>query len=73
MPRPEKGEDMLPRMAIDQFGRLTEKKLKDGPSVEIVNEAGEYLATLIVPQTGFVKERAHDLAEASNEYRPRKA
>ena len=64
---------MLPRIAIDQLGRLSEKKLKDSLSVEIVNESGEYLATLIVPQTGFVRERARDIAEASNECKPRKA
>jgi hypothetical protein len=60
----------MKQITLRDFEELCELDLKASESLVVVGEDGDYLATIIVPQTDFLKLVAEHLGELSNSVRP---
>lgn len=55
----------MPKISFSDFKKMKVEEVKKMQS-SIITSDGEYLAIVIVPQTGYIKEQAEYLAETSN-------
>jgi len=62
---------LIPEMKLMDFQNLCENDVKKMNSVILTDIDGNYLATLIVPQTDFIKMQAEYMGELSNGVKPR--
>ena len=62
---------LIPEMRLMDFQNLCEKDVKDLKSAILTDVEGKYLATVIVPQTDFIKMQAEYMGELSNGVKPR--
>ena len=62
---------LIPEMKLMKFQELCENDVKKMNSVILTDIDGNYLATLIVPQTDYIKMQAEYMGELSNGVKPR--
>ena len=62
---------LIPEKTLDELQCMTEGEVRAWPSVIILDGEGNYLATLIVPQTDFIKMQVEFIGEMSNGVKPR--
>ena len=62
---------LIPEMKLMDFQNLCENDVKKMNSVILTDIDGNYLATLIVPQTDFIKMQAEYMGQLSNGVKPR--
>ena len=62
---------LIPSLKLMDFQNLCENDVKKMNSVILTDIDGNYLATLIVPQTDFIKMQAEYMGELSNGVKPR--
>jgi len=62
---------LIPEMKLMDFQNLCENDVKKMNSVILTDIDGNYLATLIVPQTDFIKMQAEYMGELSNGVKPK--
>ena len=62
---------LIPEMRLMDFQDLCEKDVRKLESVVLTDGDGNYLATLIVPQTDFIKIKVEYMGEMSNWVRPK--
>lgn len=63
----------MKQMTLREFQELCENDIRDSESVALVGEDGGYLATVIVPESDFIKLSAEHLGEVSNGVKPKAA
>jgi len=63
---------LIPEMDLKKFQMLSEEDIRDMQSTIITGKKGGYIATLIVPQTDYIKSKIEYLGELSNGVKPRK-
>jgi hypothetical protein len=62
---------IIPEKTLDELKRMPEDEVRAMPSVILLDAEGNYLATLIVPQTDFIKLKVAYMGEMSNWVRPK--
>ena len=62
---------LIPEMKLMDFQNLCENEVKDLPCTILTDVDGNYLATLIVPQTDFIKMQVEYLGQLSNGVKPK--
>jgi hypothetical protein len=62
---------IIPEMKLKDVQKLCGDEIKKLESVELTDGEGNYLATLIVPQTDFIKLKVAYMGEMSNWVRPK--
>ena len=62
---------LIPEMKLMDFQNLCENEVKNLPSTILTDVDGNYLATLIVPQTDYIKIQAEYMGELSNGVKPK--
>ena len=62
---------LIPQMTLMDFQKLCENDVKNMRSIVIVGIDGDYLATLLVPQTDYIKVQAEYMGEMSNGVKPK--
>jgi hypothetical protein len=58
-------------MNLKDFQKLRGEDIRKQESVELTDAEGNYLATVIVPQTDFIKLKVAYMGEMSNWVRPK--
>ncbi len=61
---------LIPELPIGEFRKLKADEIKDLRSC-VLTCGGEYLATLIIPQTDYIKTQVEYLGELSNGVKPK--
>ena len=64
---------LVPEMKLKDFQKLSKEDVKKLGSVILNDSEGNYIGTLIVPQTDFIKMQAEYMGELSNGVRPRES
>ena len=64
---------LIPEMKLKDFQKLSKEEVKKLDSVILNDSEGNYMATLIIPQTDFIKMQAEYMGELSNCVRPKGA
>jgi hypothetical protein len=62
---------LIPEKKLMDFQNLCENEVRRLESVILTDVDGRYLATLIVPQTDYIKTQAEYIGELSNGVRPK--
>ncbi len=62
---------LIPEMKLMDFQNLCENDVREMGSIILTDVDGRYLATLIVPQTDYIKMQAEYMGELSNGVKPR--
>ena len=62
---------LIPEMKLMKFQELCENEVRNMQSVILTDVDGNYLATLLVPQTDYIKMQAEYMGELSNGVKPR--
>jgi hypothetical protein len=62
---------LIPEISLEDLLCCKEDEIRNMPSSVILDEDGYYLATLIVPQTDFIKMQTEYLGELSNGVKPK--
>ncbi len=63
---------LLPEKKFVDFQCMCEDEVRALPSLVLLDSGGNYLATLIVPQTDYIKMKMEYLGEMSNGVRPKR-
>ncbi len=62
---------LIPEIKLMDFQSLCENDVRKIKSVILTDVDGKYLATLIVPQTDYIKTQAEYMGELSNGVKPK--
>jgi hypothetical protein len=62
---------LIPEMKLMDFQSLCENDVRDMESIILTDIDGKYLATLIIPQTDYIKTQTEYMGELSNGVRPK--
>jgi hypothetical protein len=62
---------LIPEMNLDEFKSMNEDEIRAMPSFILLDGGGNYLATLIVPQTDYIKLKVEYIGEMSNGVKPK--
>ena len=62
---------IIPEKRLADFQRMSEEEVRAMPSLVLLDGGGNYLATLVVPQTDYIKMKVEYLAEMSNGVKPK--
>jgi hypothetical protein len=62
---------LIPEMKLMDFQDLCENDVRKMESVVLTDVDGKYLATILVPQTDYIKTQAEYMGELSNGVRPK--
>jgi hypothetical protein len=62
---------IIPEMNLVEFQCLSDEEVRAMPSLVLLDRGGSYLATLIVPETDYIKLKVAYLGEMSNGVKPK--
>jgi hypothetical protein len=67
--REENMSYLIPEIALSEFKKMNVEKIRQSQSFVLTSD-GEYLATVIIPQTDYIKMQAEFMGELSNGVKP---
>jgi hypothetical protein len=62
---------LIPEKTMVEFQSMSEDEVRAMPSLILLDRKGAYLATLVVPQTDYIKMKVEYLGEISNGVKPK--
>jgi hypothetical protein len=62
---------LIPEIPLEGFRCLSDEEVRAMPSLVLLDRGGSYLATLILPETDYIKLKVEYLGEMSNGVMPK--